>query len=201
MKCKESRKLFSAYIDGELSDADRILLDVHLERCPKCRIELEEVRKIADLTSDLPEVQPSWDFDRILQDRLAGGYQTPGYRFIFTRPAVVALSVICALLVLSFGFYIYKVNYRLQYDRNAQVISGGEVMPILSKSPDGDVFMKFVMPGATPIAPRESVTDYVEVRKDKESQDLILPMIKHGNESDYILKRVIMASETDEIGL
>src|SRR5690348_3119334 len=56
------REQLSAYIDDELSPPERFEVEHHLEACPECRSELEDLRTIASATSMLPEVPPLRSF-------------------------------------------------------------------------------------------------------------------------------------------
>ncbi len=47
--CDEIKKLLSPYFDAELSDEDRKLVDKHLENCPDCRQELENIKEVSSL--------------------------------------------------------------------------------------------------------------------------------------------------------
>src|SRR5690242_13937420 len=60
MRGKHSRlrDQLSAYLDDELSPPERFEVEHHLEACPECRAELEDLRTIASATSMLPEVPP-----------------------------------------------------------------------------------------------------------------------------------------------
>ncbi len=53
-----------AYLDGELSRRDQIEIEVHLETCPACREELEELRRLSLLmrTAPRPDFTPALDF-------------------------------------------------------------------------------------------------------------------------------------------
>lgn len=53
MNCEETRKLLSAYIDGELDDARAV--EEHLEGCSACAQECESLRKLSGLLKTLPE--------------------------------------------------------------------------------------------------------------------------------------------------
>lgn len=46
MNCKETQKAFSLYVDGELAGAARSGIDAHLDVCPNCRQQLQEMRSI-----------------------------------------------------------------------------------------------------------------------------------------------------------
>ncbi|HVF54856.1 MAG TPA: anti-sigma factor [Pyrinomonadaceae bacterium] len=46
MKCEESQRAFSPYLDGELTLDERLAMDEHLDVCPVCRQQLDESRLI-----------------------------------------------------------------------------------------------------------------------------------------------------------
>lgn len=46
MNCEETQKAFSLYVDGELPDGAQRTVDAHLDVCPVCRGELQEMRSI-----------------------------------------------------------------------------------------------------------------------------------------------------------
>ncbi len=49
MKCSETQKLISPYIDGELAASEKQELEDHLKVCEKCRIEMEEMQELRQL--------------------------------------------------------------------------------------------------------------------------------------------------------
>jgi Putative zinc-finger len=62
-------ELLSAYLDGELSPAERDQVDTHLASCPACRADLDEERDVRAAVRGLPPVDPPFGFyERILRD-------------------------------------------------------------------------------------------------------------------------------------
>jgi hypothetical protein len=57
-------KKLGAYLDGELSRRDKIELETHLETCPGCKEELEELRRLSNMLHTTPEpgFTPALDF-------------------------------------------------------------------------------------------------------------------------------------------
>ncbi|NIV39339.1 MAG: anti-sigma factor, partial [Anaerolineae bacterium] len=43
MKCKQVRKWLLAYLDSEVTDRQRSEIEAHLDGCPTCSAELEEL--------------------------------------------------------------------------------------------------------------------------------------------------------------
>ncbi len=53
MKCQAVQKLFSPYLDGELTPAEKNRLEQHIGRCPQCRRELSRWRELSRALQDL----------------------------------------------------------------------------------------------------------------------------------------------------
>ncbi|MEW5807620.1 MAG: zf-HC2 domain-containing protein [Acidobacteriota bacterium] len=58
MDCVKAEDQLSAYIDGELSDRERMELESHLQTCKNCRKELEEHMKIKKISSSIKFAEP-----------------------------------------------------------------------------------------------------------------------------------------------
>lgn len=67
--CNKFKKDFVAFLYGELQDSDKELLKSHIDTCPNCRRELEElkeIRKGADvLHADIEEAMASVDWESL----------------------------------------------------------------------------------------------------------------------------------------
>jgi hypothetical protein len=71
MKCRHAKKLIFDYIDGMLSDQDRIGLERHLSDCRSCDEMATDLNKSLDLLHRLPPVEPDENFNWKLRLRLA----------------------------------------------------------------------------------------------------------------------------------
>ena len=54
MDCRRAKRMISAYIDGELSLAKRLLLSEHLMACERCRRRMMELKEVSKAVSSLP---------------------------------------------------------------------------------------------------------------------------------------------------
>jgi mycothiol system anti-sigma-R factor len=52
MDCARTRFFLNAYLDGELSEGDRLDVAAHLARCERCALRLESFRRIRSLLKD-----------------------------------------------------------------------------------------------------------------------------------------------------
>jgi len=59
-ECERAQRL-SAYHDGEVSEAERVSLEAHLQGCPACAAERNRLRRLSDLLSAAPRPEMSAD--------------------------------------------------------------------------------------------------------------------------------------------
>lgn len=71
-RCIHSGTL-SAYMDGELSDAEGRRLALHIENCGLCRETLDDMRRLSRHLQTLPAATLGFDLTPILEQRLAIG--------------------------------------------------------------------------------------------------------------------------------
>src|SRR5207237_9876691 len=53
MECKTFTAMASAYLDGQLTDAETVACDIHLATCDDCRLRFEEVEGASLLLKEL----------------------------------------------------------------------------------------------------------------------------------------------------
>lgn len=68
--CSNARENINAYIDDELNMDERHSLEKHIEKCKKCKTELDEMQKIVELCKDLPQQELPADFKAELHEKL-----------------------------------------------------------------------------------------------------------------------------------
>jgi len=121
MECGECLDLLSAYLDGELSDAERAKADAHLAQCARCRRELAVRRATHRLIAEhAPPADPGaayWDeFVRRVEERVrelpapvASGAKASRLARLFASPTVrfaggiaVAAAVLLVALRLTY---------------------------------------------------------------------------------------------------
>lgn len=106
MNCGQSRKLFGAYWDDELTLAEREWLESHFASCRACREGYEDFVRTIELVGSLPRAEVRSDFaERVMhRARRAGGVpdrlpvESPRW---IPATAAVALLVIAGTLVLQ----------------------------------------------------------------------------------------------------
>lgn len=55
MTCQDLVELVTAYLDGALSDADRVRFEEHIELCPMCQVHLAKLRAMVRELGELRE--------------------------------------------------------------------------------------------------------------------------------------------------
>ncbi|MFZ5645448.1 MAG: anti-sigma factor family protein [Bacillota bacterium] len=70
MRCHEVQEMLSAYFDGMLDPSAKNAVDLHLEGCAACRIELEDLSFVVGLVRELPLVDPPAEFGESLRSRV-----------------------------------------------------------------------------------------------------------------------------------
>jgi hypothetical protein len=108
MRCAKARELFFGNYDGLLDEAQKMKLQEHLDRCPRCASFAEDMEKSLGLLKGLPEMSPSENFGwnlkrRILHEkahlmRQAAGSNPYGIRWGMKFAASAAAVVVVALV-------------------------------------------------------------------------------------------------------
>ncbi|HZA53537.1 MAG TPA: zf-HC2 domain-containing protein [Candidatus Udaeobacter sp.] len=113
MTCEEAKELITALVDQELLDAERDVLEPHLQECPSCRLEVEHERLVKQTLRERAERMqaPAELRDRILSDRRIfpekSGTRWQDYLWPMphlARPALAA-AVLLAIVLPAFFFF------------------------------------------------------------------------------------------------
>jgi hypothetical protein len=208
MNCRRYQKLFSAYLDGYLSVRKRHRLQEHLEECEHCAKELARVREVVALTNGLPKIQPSPDFDRVLQAKLSDSKSATAFSLLFGRRAIAIFGAICLLLIVISSVYLYRIR---RGSHESEDGSMHEIAPVAQDYTDENVLTRFVMPNvpATRTGSLELGDISVTTTGDwqEEPRTFILPSIAGDRavqselNRNYVIKRISTVNTSDEIGL
>ena len=113
MNCLKAEEQFSAYIEDELDYQAVRTFEAHLNACESCRQEFTLFRESLDLLHQLPQIEPSTDFDTALKTRLVDTQveSIPFWGRVFQPlhgQIRFALSGAAVMLVMVAGFYFYQ---------------------------------------------------------------------------------------------
>ena len=96
MDHKKIKELISSYYDKELDEEQRKIVEKHLEECPECRKEFEEMGKFEEVMSKMELKKPPKDVWRL--------YWASVYNRLERRIGWILLSI-GAMIILFFGGY------------------------------------------------------------------------------------------------
>jgi anti-sigma factor RsiW len=106
-RCDQARRLFGAFWDDEVTQAEREWLESHFTSCTGCRAEYDQLARTLEVVGSLPRVEVAQDLaERSLAaahragavpDRLAAAPPTP--RWVPVTAAAALLVVVFALLL------------------------------------------------------------------------------------------------------
>src|SRR5215471_7579683 len=100
---ERQREQLSAYIDGELSAAERAELERHIPACPECQEALGELRRVHDLLAALPTPKAPRSFALPLDTRLSAQAAQPSSRQATTRRSRAGLLQWAGALAATIG--------------------------------------------------------------------------------------------------
>lgn len=103
MRCSEFRDLHFAYVDDTLAGVELVRVQCHLAECPPCAALDARVRRALMLARNLPPIEPSPEFTRRLEARLAAARREESWpcgRGSFRT--VAALGAIASVAMLGY---------------------------------------------------------------------------------------------------
>jgi anti-sigma factor RsiW len=113
MKHNEARKKTTAFIDGELKEAEKASFEAHVEQCTECKTEVETIRNNDLFLRKAQPLEPAADFKSGLNGKIDG---MAGRKPVFTLerllPVPIALAVIVLFLsgILAVAPVLYAAN-------------------------------------------------------------------------------------------
>ena len=96
MACEDYKDLIMGYLDNELQDEQRRAFEEHLAKCPECKGEVEEFRRIIQVTDEVTLAEP--------EDRIWQQYWSSIYNRIERGVGWILFSVAAILLLVYGGF-------------------------------------------------------------------------------------------------
>ena len=96
MTCHDYKDLMMGYVDNELEEEQKQAFEAHLATCPECASELEEFRKLKQITDGVSLAEP--------EERIWQQYWGSIYNRIERGVGLILFSVAAILLVIYGGF-------------------------------------------------------------------------------------------------
>ena len=96
MTCENYKELLMGYLDEELSSEEKDRLEEHLKECSMCTAELQEFRKLKQITDEVALVEP--------EDKIWRSYWSNVYNRAERGLGWILFSVAAILLLIYAGF-------------------------------------------------------------------------------------------------
>ncbi|MBM4145773.1 MAG: DUF2275 domain-containing protein [Nitrospira sp.] len=177
MQCNDIQEKLSAYIDGDISSEERMLIDEHLKSCEQCNKTLAEMKKTTEYVRDLGDIEPpAWLTQKIMTKiRSEAGKEKSIWRKLF-YPLHIKLPVEAAVAVLLAvtTIYIFKTMQPEMKLAKAPVEEMTSRIPLKeTKSTDKDLMSRKndIVSGKAPqvyqhqTAPLETTQSFVQKEK------------------------------------
>jgi anti-sigma factor RsiW len=103
---ERQREQLSAYIDGELSAAERAELERHIPGCPECQEALGELRRVHDLLAALPMPKAPRSFALPLDTRPSAPPAQPPSQRVTTRRSRAGLIQWAGAIAATIGLFL-----------------------------------------------------------------------------------------------
>jgi anti-sigma factor RsiW len=153
MNCEKVSNSLIGYLDGRATAAERSMVEAHWKLCASCRERAEEFRRLWDVMSEAPAVEPSFAFDARVRQRIAAGrprlgtWLMPSPRLAAAVVALVGLSVFVSVQPnkpISVGNSAANSEEQFRMIRDLGVLENYDVLSNFDALSD--------LPGAQPVA-------------------------------------------------
>jgi len=104
MDCDKLKDLISLYIDDELDENEKKLVEDHINNCEDCRKYLEEYKKIRKVLHEMPEEEPPKGYCDRLHAKLMKEKKANKSKFMFKW--IKYGSIAAALVIVIFAVYM-----------------------------------------------------------------------------------------------
>lgn len=142
MNCNEAVPLLYDLIDGDLSAADRDLLDPHLMSCARCQAELASIRAAEQVFQREMRVVPEADLDARIVAEIWPAASRPARRIWPKLAAAAAAFVACAYLL---GTQPQSVDYVQYLNEVVTIVEPQNLPDHLKESAGGFASLKLLL--------------------------------------------------------
>nr|WP_312579012.1 DUF4349 domain-containing protein [Sedimentibacter sp.] len=108
MNCNEIKEMLSLYIDDELDNKNKKIVEEHVENCEDCRNELEQYKKMIYMLQNLIEEEPPKGYCKRLHEKLL---KTKQQKKISARSRWIKYGSIAAAFVLVVSAIYISSNF------------------------------------------------------------------------------------------
>src|SRR5271165_7298635 len=104
MSCEKMAGRILGYLDGRLSESERLEVEKHLASCAPCSVRVNEFRAVSGLLDELPVIEPSPEFDLRVRARVAAEpVKESWWAWLAPSPRVAMAGALLALCIAWVG--------------------------------------------------------------------------------------------------
>jgi Putative zinc-finger len=131
MDCRTVHDHLSTYLDRELPQQTRALLDAHFEACPPCRAALAQLEAVTTWVRDWPRIEPSAGFLQQVCERVERLPQPPRVGLFRRLAGMLPLQAAAALIVVVSAALVWQTTPSLWQEQ--ETAPPARVEPWLSR--------------------------------------------------------------------
>jgi hypothetical protein len=142
MNCRDAQEILNDYVDGILPAGMRDQMVEHLERCPKCREELEHLQGLLEKARALPaSIMPERDLWPGIENCILNEESRPSFfSSLRVQPlwSIRNLAAAAAILVIVFSATYLAVSIRDKHGSRLPALSdhSSEIIPVSTLQAD-----------------------------------------------------------------
>ena len=108
LTCADCDELFLDYFEGELDQSRRAMVDAHASSCARCQGLIRDIQGITATAANLPDLEPSRDLWKGVEDRIQPRVVSIGYRRegIHLSSRVIGIAAAALIAVSSSITYV-----------------------------------------------------------------------------------------------
>jgi hypothetical protein len=133
MDCRTVHDHLSTYLDRELPQQKRALLDEHFEACPPCRTALAQLEAVTTWVRDWPRVEPSAAFLQQVCERVERLPQQSRVGLFRRLAGTLPLQAAAALIVVVSAALVWQMAPNLWHGQEQETDPPARVEPLLSR--------------------------------------------------------------------
>ncbi|WP_048601018.1 zf-HC2 domain-containing protein [Rubeoparvulum massiliense] len=104
LTCEQVHRMMHQYLDGDLPEAEQVLLRRHLQTCTTCEAHLRQLEKTIALVRSIPQPRVSEDFTERLMQQLPQPKRKRNWQSRFKQHPILAAAAIFFLLMAGSTF-------------------------------------------------------------------------------------------------
>ena len=119
IECSQIRNRLSAFLDGEVDEPERFLIEEHLKSCVNCQKEVEKLSQVSDFLNLVTEVEVTPYFiprlrQRIKEEEARQVFRLPFYNWAKRFLVPVGIAALFVMAVLGGGYLGHQLNQRVE---------------------------------------------------------------------------------------